>query len=255
MTTFARYSFGGTKGYGIVDGEFINRIKGLPYDDYEVTNETRPLSEVRLLAPIEPSKIIAIGLNYKSHLGDREPPSVPEPFLKTPSSIIGPNDSIIIPREALEENINIQEEAELTVVIGKRCKRVKKDDALNYVLGYTCGNDVSSRPWQRNDLQWWRAKSSDTFTAIGPVIVTDLDPFNLDIKARVNGNTAQDSNTSDLLYDLPTIIEFVTRAMTLEPGDVIMTGTPGEPVDIKAGDTVEIELEGVGVLRNPVENE
>lgn len=255
MTTFARYSLGETRKYGILDGEFITRIEGRPYDDYQVTNETHPLSKVRLLAPVEPSKIIAIGLNYKSHLGDKKPPSVPEPFLKTPSSVIGPDDSIIIPREALENNINIQEEAELTAVIGRRCKRVKKKDALDYVLGYTCGNDVSGRPWQRDDLSWWRAKSSDTFTSIGPVIVTDLDPFNLDIKARVNGNTAQDSNTSDLLYDLPTIIEFVTRAMTLEPGDVIMTGTPGEPVDIRGGDSVEIELEGVGILRNSVENE
>ena len=255
MTVFARYEANGEVAYGVVEGDTVKQISARPFEDYQITGQTHPLSDVRLLAPVEPSKIVAIGLNYRSHLGDREPPKVPEPFLKTPSSIIGPNDTIVIPREAIEEGVNVQEEAELTVVIGKRCKRATKDNALSYVLGYTCGNDVSGRPWQRNDLQWWRAKSSDTFTPLGPFIVTDLDPDNLNLAARVNGETAQDSNTSDLLHNVPTIIEFVSRAMTLEPGDVIMTGTPGEPVDIKDGDKVEIEVEGVGVLSNPVKTE
>ena len=137
----------------------------------------------------------------------------------------------------------------------KKCKRATKRDALGYVLGLTCGNDVSARQWQRGDLQWWRAKSSDTFTPLGPYIVTDLDPGNLDIEARVNGKLAQKSNTSDLLYDVPRIIEFVSSVMTLEQGDVIMTGTPGEPVALHHGDTVEVEIQGVGVLSNPVQAE
>ena len=177
---------------------------------------------------------------------------MPEPFLKTATSLAGPGDDIVIPREALEEGVTMQEEGELSVVIGKRCKRVSRADALSVVLGLTCGNDVSARQWQRGDLQWWRAKSSDTFSPIGPYIVTDLDPGNLHLVARVNGKIEQESSTSDLLYDVPTIIEFVTRAVTLEPGDVIMTGTPGQAGDLHPGDTVEIEIEGIGVLRNPV---
>ena len=255
MTKFARYEAHGEVAYGIVEGDVVKQITAPPYEDYQVTEHTHPLSEVKLLAPVVPGKVVAIGLNYRSHLGNTEPPKVPEPFLKTTSSVIGPGESIVIPREALEESVNIQPEAEMTLVIGRRCKRVSKSDALSYVLGYTCGNDVSGRTWQQNDLQWWRAKSSDTFSPIGPFIVTDLDPGNLRLIGRVNGEVSQEQVTSDMLYDVPTIIEFVTRVMTLEPGDVIMTGTPGRPPDIHDGDTVEVELEGVGVLRNPVKAE
>ncbi len=252
MTKFARYEAHGEVAYGVVEGDSVKQITASPLEDYEVTDHTHTLSEVRLLAPVVPSKIVAIGLNYKSHLGDREPPKVPEPFMKTTSSLAGPNQDIVIPREAIEDSITIQEEAELSLVIGKRCKRASRADALSYVLGLTCGNDVSARQWQRGDLQWWRAKSSDTFSPIGPFIVTDLDPGNLDLVARINGKVVQDSNTSDLLYDVPTIIEFVSKMMTLEPGDVIMTGTPGQPGDLHPGDTVEVEIEGIGVLSNPV---
>ena len=252
MTKFARYEAHGEVAYGVVEGDSVKQITTSPLEDYEVTDHTHTLSEVRLLAPVVPSKIVAIGLNYKSHLGDREPPKVPEPFMKTTSSLAGPNQDIVIPREAIEDSITIQEEAELSLVIGKRCKRASRADALSYVLGLTCGNDVSARQWQRGDLQWWRAKSSDTFSPIGPFIVTDLDPGNLDLVARINGKVVQDSNTSDLLYDVPTIIEFVSKMMTLEPGDVIMTGTPGQPGDLHPGDTVEVEIEGIGVLSNPV---
>ncbi len=252
MTKFARYEAHGEIAYGVVEGDVVKQITTSPLEDYEVTDHTHTLSEVRLLAPIVPGKIVAIGLNYKSHLGDREPPSVPEPFLKSATSLAGPGDDIVIPHEALEEGVTMQEEGELSVVIGKRCKRVSREDAMSVVLGFTCGNDVSARQWQRGDLQWWRAKSSDTFSPIGPYIVTDLDPGNLHLVARVNGKVEQESSTSDLLYDVPTIIEFVTRVVTLEPGDVIMTGTPGQAGDLHPGDTVEIEIEGIGVLSNPV---
>ena len=249
---YARYEAHGEIAYGVVEGDSVKQITAPPFEDHEVTDHVHGLSEVRLLAPVVPGKIVAIGLNYRSHLGDREPPKVPEPFYKTTSALIGPDEPIVIPREAIEEGVNIQPEAEFTVVIGRRCKRVSRDDALSYVLGYTCGNDVSARTWQRNDLQWWRAKSSDTFAPVGPYIVSDLDPGNVRLIGRVNGKITQEQSTSDLVYDVPRIIEFVSSFVTLEPGDIIMTGTPGSPGDIHPGDTVEVEVEGVGVLRNPV---
>jgi 2-keto-4-pentenoate hydratase/2-oxohepta-3-ene-1,7-dioic acid hydratase in catechol pathway len=249
---FARFEANGKVAYGIVEGDVIKQISGSPFTRYRATDQTHRLSAVRLLAPVTPSKIVAIGLNYKSHLGTRVPPKVPEPFLKVPSSLIGPGDNIVIPREAIQDKITIQEEAELTIVIGKRCKRATRENALSFVLGYTCGNDVSARQWQSGDLQWWRAKSSDTFSAVGPYIATDLNPGNLRLKARVNGKTVQEQVTSDLLHDVPAIIAFVSSVMTLEPGDVIMTGTPGQPADLHPGDTVEVDIEGIGVLKNPV---
>ena len=255
MTKFARFETHGETAYGVVEGDQVRQLTAPPFEDHQITDHAHALSDVRLLAPVVPGKVVAIGLNYRSHLGDREPPKVPEPFLKTTTSVIGDGDSIIIPREAIEEGVRIQPEAEMTIVIGRRCRRASRADALSYVLGYTCGNDVSARDWQRNDLQWWRAKSSDTFSPIGPFIVSDLDPGNLRLTCRINGRTAQEQSTSDLLHDVPTIIEFVGSVMTLEPGDVIMTGTPGAPGDIHDGDTVEVELEGVGVLTNPVKNE
>ena len=255
MAIFARYEAHGDVAYGIVEDRLVKQLSASPFESYEVTDHTHSLEEVRLLAPVVPGKVVAIGLNYRSHLGDREPPKVPEPFLKTTSSVIGPDEPIIIPREAIEENVLMQPEAELSLVIGRRCRRATRDDALGYVLGYTCGNDVSARNWQRNDLQWWRAKSSDTFTPLGPFLVSGLNPGNLHLMARVNGKTVQDSTTSDLLYDVPTIIEFVSSVMTLEPGDVIMTGTPGQPGDMHGGDMVEVEIEGIGILGNPVRNE
>ena len=249
---YARYEAHGETAYGVVEGDSVKQLTASPLEDHEVTDHEHGLSEVRLLAPIVPGKIVAIGLNYKSHLGDRVPPSVPEPFFKTQSALIGPDEPIVIPREAIEEGVNIQPEAEFSLVIGKRCKRASADDALDYILGYTCGNDVSARNWQRNDLQWWRAKSSDTFAPVGPYIETDLDPGNVRLIGRINGEVVQEQLTSDLLYGIPRIIEFVSSVLTLEPGDVIMTGTPGAPGDIHPGDTVEVEVEGVGVLRNPV---
>lgn len=255
MTTYARYSAHGEVAYGVVENGSVHQISAAPYEEHETTDHTHSLSEVKLLSPVVPGKIVAIGLNYRSHLGDRTPPSVPEPFFKTTSSVIGPNDTIIIPKEAIEDNITMQPEAELALVIGKTARRVSKEDALDYVLGYTCGNDVSARDWQANDLSWWRAKSSDTFTPLGPYIVTGLDPSDLQLIGRVNGEVSQEQTTSDLLYGVPEILEFVTRVLTLNPGDVVMTGTPGRPGNIYDGDVVEVEISGIGNLSNPVRNE
>ncbi len=248
---YARYEADGAAHYGVVDGDNVTRITAAPWESFDTTSDSRSLDSVRLLAPTTPSKMVAIGLNYKSHLGDRTPPAVPEPFFKTPSCVVGQGDTIVLPRDSTL----VQEEAELAVVFGKRCRNASKENALGYVFGYTCANDVSERNWQSDDLQWWRAKSSDTFGPIGPFIVTGLNPGNLGIEARLNGGVVQQSNTSDLLYDVPTIIEWVSKVMTLEPGDVILTGTPGTTATLSPGDTVEIELEGIGVLSNPVEAE
>ena len=245
---FARYEAHGEIAYGVVEGDAVMQLTRSPFEEYELTDHAHPLSHVKLLAPCTPGKIIAMAMNYRSHLGQHTPPSVPEPFFKTPSAVINPDDEIVIPREARK----VQEEAELSVVIGRRCKGATRANALDYVLGYTCGNDVSERNWQSNDVQWWRGKSSDTFAPLGPFIVSGLDPGDLQLAARIGGRTVQESSTSQLIHDVPSIIEFVSRVVTLEPGDVIMTGTPGEPEDLHPGDTVEVEIEGIGVLRNSV---
>ena len=255
MTTYARYLADGEVAHGVVEGDSVRDLTAAPYEAHEATDRVRALDEVKLLSPVMPGKVVAIGLNYRSHLGDRTPPRVPEPFFKTASSVVGPGDDIIIPKEALAEGVNIQPEAELALVIGKTARRVSAADALDYVLGYTCGNDVSARTWQANDLSWWRAKSSDTFTPLGPVIVSGLDPSDLRLVGRINGEVSQEQTTGDLLYGVPRIIEFVTSVLTLNPGDVVMTGTPGSPSNIGDGDVVEVEIDGIGNLSNPVRNE
>ncbi len=248
MTVFARYKLNDEILHGIVQGEYITRISNSPLNQFERTSQTDQLSKVKLLPPTSPGKIVAIGKNYVTHLHGREAPSIPEAFYKTTTSLIGPQDAIIIPPGAN----NVEEEAELVVVIGKNCKNVSKEESMEYVFGYTCGNDVSARDWQRDDLQWWRAKSSDTFSPAGPYLVTDLNPQDLELRCRVNGTEVQYTNTSELHFDIPTIISFTSRFITLEAGDMIYTGTPGKPAQIKSGDTVEVEISGIGVLSNPV---
>ena len=263
MSKYVRYDDGNTVSFGIVVNNTIKEIDSAPYHAYSETGKELAESDVKLLAPVIPGKIIAIGRNYVSHLdhsaslvgGDINLPKVPEPFFKTPSSIIGPDDPIIIPKEALLEGVRVEEEAELTLVIGKQCRRANQENAMDYVFGITCGNDVSARNWQREDLSWWRAKSSDTFSPIGPYIVTGLDANNLLLTGRINGNVVQQSGTADLAHNVERIVEFVSSVLTLEPGDIIMTGTPGSPGQIVNGDTVEVEIEGVGVLSNPVRSE
>tara|TARA_B100000749_G_scaffold243376_1_gene204612 strand:- start:641 stop:1411 length:771 start_codon:yes stop_codon:yes gene_type:complete len=252
MTTFARFEIDGTVLHGIVEGPAIKEISGSPLNDYSETGNSHNLQDVKLLPPVSPRKIVAIGLNYRSHLGDKPGPAAPEPFLKSSTTVVGQGDNIVIPKIAIEEGVKIQPEAELALVIGKDCKGATQENALDYVFAYTCGNDVSARDWQANDLQWARAKSSDTFGPIGPWMTTDLDPTNIQVICRVNGEEKQNQNTSDLLHPVTRIIEYVSSVITLQVGDVIMTGTPGTPGDIHPGDVVEVELSGVGVLTNPV---
>ena len=234
--------------YGVVEEDVVKELEDTPFSGITYTGNVYPLSGVKILPPVMPSKILALALNYASHISSSSKPTKPEPFFKTPSCVIGPGESIILPKGVGM----VQEEAELVVVIGRRCKSVSKTQAMAYVLGYTCGNDVSAREWQRGDIQWWRAKSSDTFGPIGPYIVTDVDSSQLNIWARVNGREVQHCNTSELLFDIPTLISFISDVVTLEPGDLVFTGTSGVPAQLKNGDVVEVEVEGIGVLSNPV---
>lgn len=207
------------------------------------------LDDVELLAPCSPSKIVCVGLNYIEHANELKMKLPDEPilFLKPPSAIIGPGAEIVMP----ESSNRVDYEGELAVVIGKRCKSVASDDAKKYILGYTCFNDVTARDLQQKDGQWTRAKSFDTFAPFGPWIAS-IDPFDADIQTRVNGVVKQKSNTFDLIFGVFRLMEFISGVMTLEPGDVIATGTPPGVGQLAKGDVVEIEIEGIGVLKNKV---
>ncbi len=209
-----------------------------------------PLSSVKFLPPVTPGKIIAVGLNYMDHANELHLPLPEEPiiFLKPPSAVIGSDDPIILPRQSKR----VDYEGELAVVIKKRCKNVSKERAQEFILGYTCFNDVTARDLQAKDVQWTRAKSFDTFAPIGPFIAELEDASKLRIETRVNGIVKQKSSTSNMIFDVPTLIEFVSSIMTLEAFDVIATGTPAGIGALKAGDVVEVEIEKIGILRNGV---
>ncbi|GBD31838.1 Homoprotocatechuate catabolism bifunctional isomerase/decarboxylase [bacterium HR33] len=248
VTRYVRYAYQGAISYGELEGETIYQLEGDIFSDHRRTGKTVRLSEVRLLAPVEPSKVICVGLNYRSHLGDREPAPYPGLFAKYPTSIIGPEEAIVMPPDASD----LHYEGELVVVIGKRAKNVSVEDAPEYIFGVTAGNDVSERVWQRQDLQWLRAKASDTFAPIGPVIARGLNYNDLLVQTRVNGEVRQSERTKDLIFDIPTLVSYISRYVTLLPGDVIFTGTPQTTRAMRPGDVVEVEVEGVGVLRNRV---
>lgn len=201
-----------------------------------------------MLAPCEPSKVIAVGLNYRSHLGDRPVAAYPGLFAKYPTSIVGPESAIVIP----EGSHNLHYEGELVVVIGKRASNVAVEEAHEYIFGVTAGNDVSERDWQRDDLQWLRAKASDTFGPIGPTILTGANYNDLLVQTRLNGEIRQSESTKDLIFSIDEIVSYVSRYVTLMPGDVIFTGTPGSTASMRPGDVVEVEVAGVGILRNTV---
>jgi 2-keto-4-pentenoate hydratase/2-oxohepta-3-ene-1,7-dioic acid hydratase in catechol pathway len=245
-TAYVRYTHNGTTSYGILEGDTIRELKGDLFAKPAPTGRRVKRAEVQLLAPCEPRQVIAVGLNYKSHLGDRPPAAYPGLFAKLPNSIVGPEANIVIPADA--ENIHY--EGELVVVMGRRAKNVSKAEAASYIFGVTAGNDVSERAWQKADLQWFRAKASDTFGPMGPAIVTGLNYNDVLLQTRLNGEVVQSERTRDLLFDVETIVSYVSKYVTLEPGDVIFTGTPDVTRPFKAGDVIEVEIEGIGVLRN-----
>ena len=223
-------------------------LEGHVFGDYHVGMLIEE-EGLRFASPVRPSKIIAIGLNYKDHAAEMNKPLPAEPlvFSKPPSSVIGPEDPIRLPSWAGR----IDHEAELAVVMGRRAYKVKADSAMDYVLGFTCLNDVTARDLQNRDVQYTRSKGFDTFAPIGPCIAIGLDPSNLAIEGWVNGEKRQSSSTNQLIFPVPELIEFVTRFCTLDPGDIITTGTPSGIGPLKAGDRVMVKVAGVGALSNP----
>ena len=248
VTKYVRFESGGTAAYGILSGDSIRVLAGDLFASPRPTGRSVKLAQVTLLAPCTPRKVIAVGLNYQTHLGTDSPATYPGLFAKMPTSIIGPEVNIIYPSDAT----NVHYEGEMVVVIGKRASHVSVADAGQYVFGITAGNDVSERNWQQADLQWFRAKASDTFGPLGPAIVTGLNYDDLLLQTRLNGAVVQSQRTKDLIFNVRTIVSYISNYVTLEPGDVIYTGTPGTTRPIKPGDVVEVEVEGVGVLRNKV---
>lgn len=248
ITRYVRYVYEGVISYGILERQHVRELSGDPFSSPRETGMLIPLSDARLLAPCQPSKLVAVGLNYSSHLRDRPVPEYPGLFAKYPSAVIGPEDEIIIPPDATE----VHYEGEMVIVIGKRAKNISAAAASEYVFGVTAGNDVSERVWQRGDLQWVRAKTSDTFAPLGPAIAVGLDYGDLLVQTRLNGEVRQSERTRDLIFGVDTVVAYISRYVTLLPGDVIYTGTPGSTSAMRPGDSVEVEIEGVGVLRNTV---
>lgn len=283
---YCRFRTGDTVAYGLVEGDKVRELKG-EFAAWTKTETTHDLSTVELLVPSEPTQVLALAGNYKSHLGNEdiltttittvvtvktdrktgkseatstttsesrgggEIPDkfkIVQPFFKSPSSLVPQGGEIRIPHDSK----TVHYEAELVIVIGKTATNVSKKEALDYVLGVTAGNDVSERVWQKADVQWWRAKGSDTFGPCGPYIVSGVNYDDLLLQLRVNGETKQKERTSFMILDVATIVSEISQHVTLHPGDLIYTGTSGTTTEIKPGDVVEVELEGVGVLRNPV---
>lgn len=243
-----RYVVNSQGAYRLVDGD--SGFAGLQDRVSAAAKAGRDVEPARLLAPVSPSKIVAIGLNYKDHAAEMHKPLPAEPlmFMKPSTAVIGPGEAIRIPPDVGE----VHYEAELGVVIGKRASRVPVDTALDHVLGLTCLIDVTARELQRKEIQYTRAKGFDTFAPIGPCIAMGLDPAALDVEGWLNGRRTQVSNTRQLIFSVPQIIAFVSNVMTLLPGDVIATGTPSGVGPLKSGDTFTVKIEGIGELSNPV---
>lgn len=248
VVNFVRYEHEGETSYGVLRDNRIMEIDGDIFGAHRATDRWVELAEVELLTPTDAGKVIAVGLNYQSHLGDREPASYPGLFAKYPTSLIPHGADIPLPADAS----NLHYEGEMVLVIGRRCSDVSREEAMACVFGVTAGNDVSERDWQSADLQWLRAKASDGFGPVGPTIARGIDPDDVLVQTRVNGEVRQSERTADLLFDTRDIVSYVSGYVTLEPGDLIFTGTPGSTRAMSPGDVVEVEVEGVGVLRNTV---
>lgn len=247
ITRYVRFQSGKTVAYGVVEGDRVRELTG-DFGAWKPGEKTHSLADVKLLVPSTPTTVLAMAGNYQSHLGDRPPFKNPEFFFKPVTCLVPHGADIVIPHGAED----VHYEAELVIVIGKKAKNVPEDKALDYVLGVTCGNDVSARVWQKNDVQWWRAKGSDTFGPCGPWIVSGIDYDNLLLKLRLNGEEKQKEGTKDMVHNVAQAVSFGSRYVTLQPGDLIFTGTPQKSTAMKPGDVVEVELEGVGVLKNSV---
>ncbi len=252
---FCRFSVDGRVSYGIIEGDSVREIDGCPfpgpYTGDIKKGKTRKIGEVKLLAPVVPSKIVAIGLNYRAHAAEfkKALPEEPMLFMKPSTSVIGPGDEIIYPTHMSHR---VDYEGELAVVIGSVAKDVPAADAREHIFGYTCFNDVTARDLQGKDVQYTRAKGFDTFACVGPCVETGLDPLNARIETYLNGEKKQDTSTSDMIFDVFELVSFVSHVMTLLPGDVIATGTPSGVGKMRPGDSVEVRIEGIGSLVNKV---
>ncbi|MGB6458510.1 MAG: fumarylacetoacetate hydrolase family protein [Candidatus Acidiferrum sp.] len=238
--------------YGVLEGEHVREISGAPWTSWSQGSRSWPVAHVRLLAPVEPTKVVCVGRNYAAHAAElgNEIPKEPLIFLKPSSAIVGPGDPIVL----TPQSQRVEHEGELALVVGRLCSHLKdSDDAFSYLLGYSCLNDVTARDLQKSDVQFTRAKGFDTFCPVGPHIETELNPLDVLVEARVNGALRQSARTSLMLYPVPFIVRWISRVMTLYPGDVIATGTPAGVGPLVAGDVAEVSIEGVGVLRNPVQ--
>jgi 2-keto-4-pentenoate hydratase/2-oxohepta-3-ene-1,7-dioic acid hydratase in catechol pathway len=254
-TRFLRFQTDETVSYGLLEGDRVRQLAGDLFGKWTKTETTYALDDVKLLPPTKPTQVLALAGNYRSHLdtGPARPQSqIPQPFFKSPSCLVGHGDAIVLPKDSK----TVHFEAELVIVIGRKCSKATKEKAMECVFGVTAGNDVSERVWQNDeqikDVQWWRAKGSDTFGPVGPYIVTGVDYGKLLLRLRLNGEVKQEERTDHLIHNIPATVSFISQHITLHPGDLIFTGTPGKTSEIKPGDVVEVDLEHMGVLRNPV---
>lgn len=253
---FARFDLDGRQSYGLVEGDRVIPISGSPFEPWQPAGPSVPLDRVRLQVPVNPHNFYAVGLNYAAHIRERahrlgiaaELPTRPEPGYRSPNALVAHDEPIVLP----PDTTSVQFEGELVVVIGRRAKHVSEADALKYVLGYTIGNDISERAWQKVDRTFWRSKNSDTFKPMGPWIETDVDLKSLRTTVRVNGMTHIEFGTNDMVFGVERFIAAITEYITLHPGDVIWMGTEGSSPNLSSGDVVEVEISSIGTLRNAV---
>ncbi|MBM3806920.1 MAG: fumarylacetoacetate hydrolase family protein [Acidimicrobiia bacterium] len=246
--SYVKFEGGAGGRWGILEGETIREITAAPWVNAKPTGRTVKLAEARLMAPAEAKKVIAAGLNYRSHIGQASPAKYVGLFAKFPTSLIGHEGEIIYPADAT----TVHYEAEICVVIGKKAQNITEAQVKDHIFGVTACNDVSERAWQKADLQWFRAKAADTFGPMGPALVTNVDYNHLKLIGRHNGKVVQETETPLLIFSINNIVSYTSRYITLEPGDVIFTGTPGVTQAMKPGDTFEVEIPGVALLRNKV---
>jgi 2-keto-4-pentenoate hydratase/2-oxohepta-3-ene-1,7-dioic acid hydratase in catechol pathway len=249
---FVRYQAENQVRYGIWEGDYVQEISGSIFGNFQVTGSKHKLSDVRLLAPVEPTKILCVGLNYRDHIEELKEkiPPVPSHFMKPLTTVIGPEDPILYPRVATR----VDYEGELAVVIKDRIKDVPESEALKHVLGYTCLNDMTERDLTKVQGQLTRAKGFDTFGPLGPCVATGLDPFKLTVKTYLNGKLVQEGHTADMVFSVPYLVAYLSQCMTLFPGDLISTGTPKGIGSMKPGDVVEVSIDGIGTLRNTLKS-
>jgi len=247
---FVRFLHDGRWRYGLLAQKGVTPLKGSIFSGWERSGRPLPLARVRLGPPCRPGKIVAVGVNYRGHAREmgHDLPEDPKIFLKPGTAVIGPGEDIRYPSMASR----VDYEAELAVVVGRRCRNVPKEEAMDHILGCTCFNDVTARDLQKKDGQWARAKSFDTFAPLGPAIVTGIDPSDLVVESWLNGRRKQSSSTADLIFSVPELVSFISRVMTLLPGDVIATGTPAGIGPMVPGDRIEVRVGGVGSLLNRV---